>query len=91
MEETWYGIIQNWLERNCLASTKYSKLSVIDVPLNKETSVRELVRLGSVETGQGYKKCSYKKYCKSALCKCFKNGFVYNSACHFGKTCLNHD
>lgn len=88
---TKHGIIQNWLERNSLATTKYAKLSVNDVPLSKETSVRELVRLGSVGTGQGYKRCTCKKDCKSARCKCFKNGFVCNSACHFGKTCLNHD
>lgn len=68
---TKHGIIQNWLERNGLAYTKYSKLSVNDVPLNNETSVRELVRLGSVETGQGYKKCSCKKDRKSARCKYF--------------------
>lgn len=88
---TKHGIIQNWLERNSLAITKYNNLSVKDVPVNIEASIRELVRLGSVGTGQGYKRCSCKKDCKTARCKCFKNGFICNSACHFSKTCSNHD
>jgi hypothetical protein len=46
-------ILSTWLERNSLAATKYCSLTTADVQLN-EYSLRELVRLGSVETGQGY-------------------------------------
>jgi hypothetical protein len=47
------GILSTWLERNGFAATKYSSLTTADVQQN-EYLLRELVRLGSFETGQGY-------------------------------------
>jgi hypothetical protein len=47
------GILSTWLERNSLAATKYFSLTTADVQQN-EYSLQELVRLRSVETGQGY-------------------------------------
>jgi hypothetical protein len=47
------GILSTWLKPNSLTTTKYCFLTTADVQQNKY-SLQELVRLGSVETGQGY-------------------------------------
>jgi len=49
------GILSTRLERNSLAATKYCSLTTADVQnLKNEYTLRELIRLGSVGTGQGY-------------------------------------
>jgi len=80
-----------WKETVYLAATKYHSLSVSDVTTNVEFSLRELVRLGSVGTGQGYRRCSCRQKCSTKCCTCFKNGYVCDSICHPGSSCDNHD
>jgi len=80
-----------WMERNSIASTKYKSLKIDEIPLHKELSLRELVRLSSVGTGQGYRRCACKQKCQSNRCACFKSGIICNSACHAGRSCENHD
>jgi hypothetical protein len=47
------GILSTWLERNRLVASKYCSLMTANIQQN-EYLLRELVRLGSVEIGQGY-------------------------------------
>ena len=59
--------------------------------LNTKTlPLRELARLESNGTGQGFWKCSCKKSCKTGRCKCKRNNVLCNSKCHFTRsTCYN--
>lgn len=82
------GILSTWLERNSLAATKYCSLTTADVQPN-EYSLRELVRLGSFGTGQGYRRCTCRTNCTSKKCTCKKNDMLCNSACHPGHSCQN--
>nr|CAH7758792.1 unnamed protein product [Callosobruchus chinensis] len=86
---TKHGIVDTWLERNSLQSTKFKKLKLNDVP-NYETNIRTLVRKGSVGFGQGYKRCNCSRMCNSKRCKCVKTNYLCNSACHAGRSCNNH-
>ncbi|CAH1103797.1 unnamed protein product [Psylliodes chrysocephalus] len=61
---TKHGIVDTWLERNSLQSTKFKKLKLNDVP-DYETNVRMLVRKDSIGYGQGYKRCNCTKICRS--------------------------
>ncbi|CAI6369221.1 unnamed protein product [Macrosiphum euphorbiae] len=69
------GTLNTWLERNSLAATKYCSLTTTDVQSN-EYSLRELVRLGSVGTGQGYRRCTCRTNCTSKKCTCRKNDMM---------------
>ena len=66
-----------WLERNSIAATKYHSLKASDVTTNAEFALPELVRLGSVGTGQGYRRCSCHQKCSTKRCTCFKNGYMF--------------
>ena len=84
------GVLSTWLERNSLAATKYCSLTTADVQnLKNEYTLRELVRLGSVGTGQGYRRCTCRTNCTSKKCTCKKNDMMCNSACHPGRSCQN--
>lgn len=84
------GIIENWLERNCFERTRFTGLTEKNVP-NNVLSIREIVRVLSVGTGQGYKRCLCKSKCENNRCTCYKNKMKCNSACHGGRSCNNHD
>jgi len=77
------GRVNRRLERNALEASKCKILAVSDVP-DVEHSVRELVRLGSVGKGQGYRRCNCRQKCLSGRCSCKKAGLFCNSACHGG-------
>lgn len=87
---TKHGIIDTWLERNCLQSTRFNKIQISDVP-NNVSNIRSLVRMDSVGSGQGYQRCNCTRGCNSNKCKCVKNKYSCNSACHAGKSCNNHE
>ncbi|XP_060848121.1 uncharacterized protein LOC132927584 [Rhopalosiphum padi] len=69
------GIISTRLERNSMEATKYCSLTTADVQQN-EYSLQKLVRLGSVGTGQGYRRCTCRTNCTSKKCTCKKNNDV---------------
>lgn len=83
------GTLNTWLERNSLSATKCCSLKTEDIQKENEFSLRELVRLGSVGTGQGYRRCTCRTNCTSKKCTCKKNGMMCNSACHPNISCHN--
>lgn len=80
------GVLNTWLERNCLAATKCFSLTATNIRTSVMYSIRELVRLGSVGTGRGYRRCNFRGNCTSKKCTCQKNNMICNSTCH---TCQN--
>lgn len=86
---TKHGRVDRRLERNALDATKCTSVAVSDVP-EAEFTIRELVRLDSVGTGQGYRRCNCRQKCVSKRCACVKSGLQCNSACHAGRTCDNN-
>jgi|694.fasta_scaffold50827_3 hypothetical protein len=67
-------------------------IKIEEVNLLKTLSVREMARLCSNGTGQGYIKCSCQGSCDKS-CKCKKSNQVCNSRCHGKKAnvkCTNH-
>lgn len=85
------GIIKNWLERNSFECKKFKGLKPEDIP-KQEYGIREIVRLLSIGSGQGFQRCTCKGGCDNNRCKCFKNNLKCNSSCHSGSTiCKNHD
>ncbi|KAL4148815.1 hypothetical protein QTP88_002966 [Uroleucon formosanum] len=80
------GILSTWLERISLTATKYCSLTTADVQHSK---MNILVRLGSVGTGQGYRRCTCRTNCTSKKCTCKKNDMMRNSVCHPGRSCQN--
>lgn len=83
------GIIQTWLERNCFESINYKGLEKENIP-EIELSIREIIKILSVGSGQGFQRCSCKTECNNKRCKCFKNNMKCNSSCHSNKSCANH-
>lgn len=83
------GVLNTWFERNQVAATRFKSISIDDIRSEDVYSLRELVRLGSVGTGQGYRRCSCRGDCDSKRCKCQKDEMICNSACHPGRTCKN--
>lgn len=75
---TRHGALNTWLERNAFAPTKFRSMTSADVQTDVEHSLRELVRLGSVGTGQGYRRCSCRGACNSKKCTCHKNDMKCN-------------
>ena len=58
------GILSTWLERNSSAATKNCSLTTADIQnLKNEYTLRELVRLWSVGTGQRYRRCTCRTNC----------------------------
>jgi len=86
---TKHGRLDRRLERNALDTTRYNAISLTDVP-GVEYSLRELVKLASVGTGQGYRRCLCRQKCGTNRCSCFKGGLKCNSACHPRTNCNNH-
>jgi hypothetical protein len=79
---TKHGVVESLMERNAFDVSKYHGIKVKDVRLDLVTSVRNLVRLGSVGNGQGYRRCACSQNCLTKRCKCYKEGYECNSACH---------
>jgi len=87
-----HGLIDTLLPVNGFGVCKQILIKIEDVNLSKTLSVREMARLCSNGTGQGYIKCSCKGTCDKN-CKCKKSNQVCNSRCHGKKAnakCSNH-
>ena len=88
---TRHGKLREKLERNAVDATKRKAIVVFNVPVAEEYSLRELVRLNSVGTGQRYRRCSCRQRCSTNRCACFKSGLKCNSSCHPRHTGKNRD
>ena len=87
-----HGLIDTLFPDNEFGVCKQILIKIDDVNLSKTLSVREMARLCSNGTGQGYIKCSCKGACDKN-CKCKKSNQVCNSRCHGKKAnakCTNH-
>ena len=87
-----HGLIDTLFPANGFGVCKQILIKIEDVNLSKTLSVREMARLCSNGTGQGYIKCSCKGACDKN-CKCKKSNQVCNSRCHGKKAnakCTNH-
>jgi len=63
-------------------------IKIADVP-DKNISLRKAVAELSLGGGQGFLRCDCTTHCKTARCKCRKEGFECNSRCHSGRKCHN--
>ena len=85
------GVIQGWLSRSQVEFAKQTLLKAEDVP-STEMTIRSAVRVLSVGTGQGFKRCQCKGTCLTKRCSCFKEGNLCISSCHPRNNCKNkHD
>ena len=85
------GVLDQWYSRNQFQPTLEKFMSVEDVPLDKEISLRAAARAESVSGGQGYFRCNCTGDCKTKRCKCFKAQVKCNSKCHNQRSCSNKD
>ena len=88
---TKHGLIKQLFTRNQFTPCVENFLDVTDVPISqeKEVSVREVAKLDSIGTGQGFIKCSCKSSCTKNRCKCVKSLQICNSHCKCSNFCKN--
>ena len=87
---TKHGILKGKYTRGEVTPCGESFISAESVLNTKTLPLRELARLESNGTGQGFWKCSCKKSCKTGRCKCKSNNVLCNSKCHLTRsTCEN--
>ena len=85
------GVLDQWYSRNQFQPTLEKFLTVQDVPMEKEVSLRMAARLESIGGGQGFFKCNCTGNCTTKRCKCFKASVKCNSRCHNQRSCTNKD
>ena len=85
------GILDQWYSRNQFQPTLEKFLSVEDVNLESEISLRAAARAESIGGCQGYFRCNCSGNCKTKRCKCFKDNLKCNSRCHNQRSCCNKD
>ena len=78
------GVLDQWYSRNQF-------MSVADVALETEISLRTAAKQESMGGGQGYFKCNCTGNCQTKRCKCFKANLKCNSRCHNRRCCTNKD
>jgi hypothetical protein len=90
------GVLKEWFPFNVLHKIDGIAMSFSrdEVPMEKEISVREAIKIVSISNGQGYKQCNCKtgKCGQGSKCNCYKDGVKCNSRCHKGennKNCTN--
>ena len=90
------GVLKEWFPFNVLHKIDGVAMSFSrdEVPMEKEISVREAIKIVSISNGQGYKQCNCKtgKCGQGSKCNCYKDGVKSNSRCHKGennKNCTN--
>ena len=66
-------------------------MTVSEVPLEKEISLRAAAKAESISGGQGFSRCQCTGNCKTKRCKCFKSNVKCNSKCHNQRSCTNKD
>lgn len=82
------GVIKTLYSRQQFAVCHQELLKKEDVP-NLETTLRTVATLQSTGTGQGFVKCSCKKYCDTNKCSCLKSKSLCTSKCHNSSSCKN--
>ena len=85
------GVLDQWYSRNQFQPTLEKFLSIEEIPMDKEISLRAAARSESVTGGQGYARCNCTGDCKTKRCKCFKSQVSCNSKCHNKRSCSNKD
>lgn len=83
------GILKQNYTRNQFFVCKKSFISLNDVP-NNEKSLRELVYVGSLTSGQGFKRCYCKGKCASKKWNCKASNILCISKCHGSDPCSNN-
>ena len=84
------GVIQGWLSIPQVEFAKQTLLKAEDVP-STEMTIRRAVRVLSVGTGQGFKRCQSKGACLTKQCSCFKEGNLCIGSCHPRSNCKNKE
>jgi hypothetical protein len=83
------GVLKEWFPFNVLHKIDGIAMSFSrdEVPMEKEISVREAIKIVSISNGQGYKQCNCKtgKCGQGSKCNCYKDGVKCNSRCHKGE------
>ena len=85
------GVLDQWYSRNQFQPTLEKFMSMDDVPMDKEISLRSAARLESIGGGQGIFKCNCTGNCITNRCKCHKAGMKCNSRCHNKRSCTNKE
>ena len=85
------GVLDQWYSRNQFQPTLEKFMSVSDVSLEREVSLRTAAKQESMGGGQGYFKCNCTGNCQTKRCKCFKANLKCNSRCHNRRCCTNKD
>lgn len=86
---TKHGILKSHYTRNQFTVCAEEFVSIDDVSMEKDITLREVARLDSVGTGQGFFKCLCSLKCESNRCKCKKNAVKCNSRCKCSVFCRN--
>ena len=85
------GVLDQWYSRNQFQPTTTKFMTVSEVPLEKEISLRAAAKAESISGGQGFSRCQCTGNCKTKRCKCFKSNVKCNSKCHNQRSCTNKD
>ena len=85
------GVLDQWYSRNQFQPTVEKFMSIADVPVEIEVSLRTAARQESIGGGQGYFRCNCTGNCITKRCKCFKADLKCNSRCHNQRCCTNKD
>ena len=81
------GVLDQWYSRNQFQSTLEKFMSVLDVALEIEVSLRSAAKQESKGGGQGFFKFNCTGNCQTKRCKCFKANLKCKSRCHNRRCC----
>ena len=85
------GVLDQWYSRNQFQPTLEKFMTVSDVVLGTEVSLRSAAKQESIGGGHGYFKCNCTVNCLTKRSKCFKAELKCNSRCHNKRCCTNKD
>lgn len=87
---TMHGMLKQLFSRNQFEICKNNFLSINDVKIDSEITLRGAVgRYNVLGNTQGYVRCQCTKRCTNKKCKCVSMGYTCNSKCHNSTSCLN--
>ena len=84
---TQHGLLKQLYTRNQFNLREEKFLQINDVSQEQETTLREVARAESMDSGQGYLKCVCKTGCKNKRCRCYKADRICNSRCSYFSCC----
>ena len=83
------GLLKQQYARSEFMPCMNDFITLNEVPMGNEVSLREMARSQSMGHGQGFFKCNCKHTCLSPRCGCKRNGVKCNSKCHNSSPCDN--